>query len=57
MFAWSDRNSERALARAFHLPGREIQRIVATREPTAEQLEVGAAALAEILRVEPQPSV
>ena len=33
-------------------PGFEIQRMVGTREPTAEQLEVGRAALDEILRVE-----
>ena len=33
-------------------PGREIQRHLATKEPTAEQLEVGIAALAEILRAE-----
>ena len=33
-------------------PGFEIQRVVGTREPTEEQLEVGRAALAEILRVE-----
>jgi uncharacterized protein YqhQ len=52
MFAWSDRHHDTALARAFHSPGREIQRLVATKEPTPDQLEVGAAALAEILRVE-----
>jgi uncharacterized protein YqhQ len=52
MFAWSDRHSDTALARAFHTPGHEIQRLIATREPTAQQLEVGVAALAEILRVE-----
>jgi uncharacterized protein YqhQ len=52
MFAWSDRHHGTALARAFHTPGREIQRHVATREPTAEQLEVGKAALDEVLRVE-----
>lgn len=52
MFAWSDRHSETALARAFHTPGHEIQRLIATREPTPEQLEVGIAALAEILRAE-----
>ncbi len=40
------------LAEAFHTPGREIQRHLATKEPTPEQLEVGLAALAEILRVE-----
>jgi uncharacterized protein YqhQ len=52
MFAWSERHSDTALARAFHTPGHEIQRLVATREPTPEQLEVGVAAMAEILRVE-----
>jgi len=52
MFAWSDRHHETRLARVFHRPGREIQRLVATKEPTPEQMEVGAAALAEILRAE-----
>ena len=52
MFAWSDRNHGKPLAEAFHTPGREIQRLVATKEPTPEQLEVGIAALAEILRAE-----
>jgi uncharacterized protein YqhQ len=55
MFAWSDRHHGEPLAEAFHTPGREIQRLVATREPSAEQLEVGAAAMAEILRVEVVP--
>ena len=52
MFAWSDRNHGSPLAEAFHTPGREIQRHLATKEPTSAQLEVGIAALAEILRVE-----
>jgi len=52
MFAWSDRHHGDPLAEAFHTPGREIQRWVATREPTPEQLQVGVAALAEILRAE-----
>ncbi|MEX2107629.1 MAG: DUF1385 domain-containing protein [Solirubrobacterales bacterium] len=52
MFAWSDRNRGTPLAEAFHTPGREIQRRIATKEPTPEQLEVGIAALAEILRAE-----
>jgi uncharacterized protein YqhQ len=52
MFAWSDRNHGAPLAEAFHTPGREIQRHLATKEPTPEQLQVGIAALAEILRVE-----
>ena len=52
MFAWSDRHHGEPLAEAFHTPGREIQRHVATKEPTPEQLEVGIAALEEILRAE-----
>jgi len=52
MFAWSDRHHGDPLAEAFHTPGREIQRLIATREPTPDQLEVGIAALAEILRAE-----
>jgi uncharacterized protein YqhQ len=52
MFAWSDRHHGAPLAEAFHTPGREIQRRLATKEPTPEQLQVGVAALAEILRVE-----
>jgi uncharacterized protein YqhQ len=52
VFAWSERHSDSALARLLRRPGHEIQRIVGTREPTAEQLEVGQAALEEILRVE-----
>jgi uncharacterized protein YqhQ len=52
MFAWSDRHHGEPLAEAFHTPGREIQRHVATKEPTPEQLEVGIAALDEILRAE-----
>jgi uncharacterized protein YqhQ len=52
MFAWSDRHHGDPLAEAFHTPGREIQRHLATKEPTPRQLEVGLAAMAEILRVE-----
>jgi uncharacterized protein YqhQ len=53
MFAWSDRHHGEPLAEAFHTPGREIQRHLATKEPTPEQLEVGVAAMEAILRVEP----
>ena len=52
MFAWSDKHHGEPLAEAFHTPGREIQRLLATKEPTPEQLEVGLAAMAEILRAE-----
>ena len=56
LFAWSERNRETALAQAFRKPGYEMQRLFATREPTVEQLEVGRAALAEILRREAPPA-
>jgi uncharacterized protein YqhQ len=52
LFGWSERHPDTGLARALRRPGHEIQRLVGTREPTADQLEVGRAALAEILRVE-----
>jgi uncharacterized protein YqhQ len=56
VFAWGERNPDSRFTRLLRLPGHEIQRAVGTREPTAEQLEVGRAALAEILRVEPPAS-
>jgi uncharacterized protein YqhQ len=56
LLAWSERHHGSPLARAVKLPGTEMQRLFATREPTSEQLEVGRAALAEILRVEPPPA-
>jgi len=52
VFAWSERNEGTTLSRALRKPGYEIQRIVGTREPSDEQLEVGRAALDEILRAE-----
>jgi uncharacterized protein YqhQ len=52
VFAWSERHPDSGITRALRRPGHEIQRAVGTREPTAAQLEVGRAALAEILRVE-----
>jgi uncharacterized protein YqhQ len=52
LFGWSERHSETALAKALRRPGYEIQRLVGTREPTEDQIEVGQAALAEILRRE-----
>jgi uncharacterized protein YqhQ len=56
MFAWGERHPDSALTRMMRRPGFEIQRAVGTREPTEEQLEVGRAALAEILRVEQTPA-
>jgi uncharacterized protein YqhQ len=52
VFAWSERHPDSAVTRILRVPGHEIQRAFGTREPTAEQLEVGRAALEEILRVE-----
>ncbi|HEX6116329.1 MAG TPA: DUF1385 domain-containing protein [Solirubrobacterales bacterium] len=52
LFVWSERNPDHPLARACRRPGTEIQRVFATREPTSEQMEVGTAAMDEILRVE-----
>ena len=52
VFAWSERHEHTAAARALRRPGHELQRVLGTREPTEEQLEVGRAALDEILRVE-----
>ncbi|HKG17209.1 MAG TPA: DUF1385 domain-containing protein [Solirubrobacteraceae bacterium] len=53
VFAWSERHAGTRLARALRRPGFELQRAMGTREPDERQLEVGRAALAEILRVEP----
>jgi len=52
VFGWSERHSDTSLARLLRLPGHELQRVVGTREPSDEQLEVGRAALDEILRAE-----
>ncbi len=52
VFAWSERHAETRTARALRRPGFELQRWMGTREPDERQLEVGRAALAEILRVE-----
>jgi uncharacterized protein YqhQ len=52
VFAWSERHHDTAAARALRVPGHELQRVIGTREPTSAQLEVGRAALDEILRAE-----
>ncbi|MGH2986952.1 MAG: DUF1385 domain-containing protein [Solirubrobacterales bacterium] len=52
LFVYAERNPETAVGRAVHGPGHEIQRLVSTREPTPEQLEVGVAALREVLHAE-----
>ena len=55
VFAWSERHAETRTARALRRPGFELQRALGTREPSEAQLEVGRAALAEILRAEGVP--
>ena len=52
VFAYAERHDGSAASRLLRRPGFEIQRVVGTREPTEEQLEVGRAALEEILRAE-----
>src|SRR4051812_47176799 len=52
VFAWSERHAETSVARALKRPGYELQRLFGTREPDERQLEVGRAALEEILRAE-----
>jgi uncharacterized protein YqhQ len=52
VFGWCERHAETGLAKAIRRPGFEIQRMVGTREPDERQLEVGRAALEEILRAE-----
>ncbi|MDX6689947.1 MAG: hypothetical protein QOG15_1404 [Solirubrobacteraceae bacterium] len=52
VFVWTERHSGSMAARVLRRPGHELQRLLGTREPTETQLEVGRAALAEILRAE-----
>jgi uncharacterized protein YqhQ len=52
VFAWSERHDGSRTAKALRLPGHELQRLIGTREPTGDQLDVGRAALDEILRAE-----
>ncbi len=55
VFVWSEKHAGSLTARALRRPGHELQRVLGTREPSDAQLEVGRAALDEILRVEPPP--
>jgi len=52
VFSWCERHPGSVPARVLRRPGYELQRVLGTREPDERQLEVGRAALAEILRVE-----
>jgi len=51
-FVHAERHPDSPLGRAVHFSGHEIQRLFATREPDAEQMEVGAAALEAVLAAE-----
>ena len=52
VFAWCERHSASLTARALRSPGFALQRAIGTREPDERQLDVGRAALAEIVRAE-----
>jgi hypothetical protein len=52
IFVFSGRTPEHPVARAVHGAGRAIQAGFATREPGAEELEVGRAAMDALLRAE-----
>lgn len=49
---WSAAHPDSHLSKAMMFPGRVVQKLVTTKEPTAEQLEVGERAIAELLRLE-----
>jgi len=51
-FAFASRRPEHPVSRAVHRFGHAIQAGFATREPSAEDLSVGKAAMDELLRVE-----
>jgi uncharacterized protein YqhQ len=52
IFAWCERHPDARATKAIRRPGFGLQRAIGTREPDEHQLEVGRAALEEILRVE-----
>ncbi|MBA3746109.1 MAG: DUF1385 domain-containing protein [Solirubrobacterales bacterium] len=56
VFVWTERHADSSTARLLRRPGHELQRLLGTREPSESQLEVGRAALAEILRIEAPPA-
>jgi uncharacterized protein YqhQ len=51
-FAWMNRHGEHPAARALARPGHELQRVLGTREPEPDQLEVARAALERLLAAE-----
>jgi uncharacterized protein YqhQ len=51
-FVFAEKHPDSPLGRAVHASGDAIQRLVATREPTPEQIEVGVAAMDAVLEAE-----
>jgi uncharacterized protein YqhQ len=51
-FAWMTRHRDHPLSQALARPGFAMQRVAATREPTAAEMEVARAALEAVLRLE-----
>jgi uncharacterized protein YqhQ len=49
---WSTTHEDSPIARAFLYPGRLVQRVLTTKEPTPGQLEVAERAIRELLRLE-----
>lgn len=52
MFAYAERHPGSTFAKLFRAPGYKLQEVVGTREPTAEQIEIGRAAITRLLEVE-----
>jgi uncharacterized protein YqhQ len=52
LFGWMVRNPDKKLAQALAKPGHELQHRYATKEPSAEQVEVAEAALRACLELE-----
>ena len=52
IFSWMARHRGHPLADLLRAPGLTIQRVLTTREPTGEQLDVAQSALGELLRRE-----
>ena len=49
---WAGRHGDSVLARLMLLPGKAMQKSLTTTEPSADQLEVGQRAFAELLGLE-----
>ena len=52
MFSWMARHEGHPLAELLRRPGIQLQRVLTTREPSEDQLDVARAALSELLRLE-----